>query len=216
MEERLKEFLTTSTGCALEELIAAELPIKPDQVQSLHVYADAVYSIVAKTDVKNPKDDSDFKAVICYAHLSEKALQMINEHDRLGLLYCLWLTRLYGKDIPFAIEKAIIESEANALLKKLSKLGHRWSKSAREIMKESQSDVAKSMSVVMPYYDTLPYFTEKKVVSRFVYYDLDHVSEGVYGDFIDRGFLDWHNGSGLQITEKGLAYAKEVENFYIR
>ena len=215
MKKDFQDFLTTLTGCSVKELIAAEFPIKPDPVKELGEYEDYVYSIVATTDVNNPENEPDFKAIVCCIHSSEEALRMVNEHDRLGSLYLLWLTRLY-EEVPFDIEKAIIESEANALFEKLSKLGHKWSSAAREIMTESQRDMDKSMSKIMPYYAALAYFAEKRVVSRFTYCDLKPVPREVYSDLIGRGFLNWHHDSGLQITEAGLAYAESVKNFYIR
>ena len=213
MNRTLSNFLERCSGCSLEDLIAAEVPIKPEVILQLDGYLYGVNKVVAETSLCHPEINPDFKAVSFCIHLAEDAFDRVGAYGRLSFLYCLWLTRLYDKEVPFTIEKAIIDRKETHLTYYMMFAGHKWSQKALDYMKDRPGYGSTYNKIVaertMSYYEVLEHFFKNEQCLRSEI----NVSSEMYGYLSREGILVSLWGDRLAITEKGWMGALSYQNF---
>ncbi len=213
MNWTLRNFLERCSGCSLEDLIAATAPIKPKEILQLDGYVYSVNKVVAETSLCNPGTNPDFKAVACCLHLAKDAFDRVATYGKLSFLYCLWLTRLYDKEVPFAIEKAIIDRKETHLTYYMMFAGHKWSEKALDYMKAKPGYKSTYNKVVaermMSYYEVLAHFLKNEQCLRSEI----NISSEMYVYLSREGILVSLWGDRLAITEKGWMGALSYQNF---
>ena len=90
--------------------------------------------ILEHTEPSHPETNPDFMENIPLMHLSWFAMNKIDQHVNMAKIYSLVLTKIYKKNIPFEIEKAILAFDTDDLILLMNKAGLEWSKRAQTVM----------------------------------------------------------------------------------
>ncbi len=210
MKHSLEKLLEEATGYSVPLLVNADSPINPFQRSEIApVLLEEIEAIVLRVDPEKCEQSNDFKAVICYAHLSEKALRTIAGHETMRRVYCLHMVKLYIREcFPDAVEEAIVNLGNDKLVDCLSDCGHVWSPLALEIIGINYDEMTfkTASKVKMTYWEWLKYLGEKRMLRENDYYAMPMY---VRHDFEERKFITWMC-TWIRITPEGIRKASEI------
>ncbi|MBP5698003.1 MAG: hypothetical protein J6W96_00560 [Alphaproteobacteria bacterium] len=98
---------------------------------------DYVLWVVEKANVcKDVTPGEPLVKVALEIHLYPQALQRVGCYGRLSDGYVMAMTQKYGKNLPYDVEKAIIELERTNLIYIFTRAGINWSEQAKKLMKK--------------------------------------------------------------------------------
>lgn len=115
----------------------------PKAKKSLELDA-TLRKILEHTEPSHPETNPDFMENIPLMHLSWFAMNRINQYKNMAKIYSLVLTKIYQRNIPFEIEKAILAFDTDDLILLMNKAGLEWSKRAQTVMSRMHPQIYSS------------------------------------------------------------------------
>lgn len=91
---------------------------------------------IYQTDLVHPENNPNYALIAPYIHLYPRHFEYIGGYGHMARVYSQAVLKHFNNQLPFEIERAIIEDSHSNLIWNITDAGHVWSKEAAELMQK--------------------------------------------------------------------------------